>query len=180
VYPAEAKAQGIQGAVVLRAVIGTDGAVQNLTVVSGNSLLVAAALDAVRQWTYKPYLLNGEAVAVRTTVTVNFAFEGLRPPTSGSSPDVVSADVMADNTIKKVDPIYPPIAKAAKIQGAVLLDIVIRSDGTVESIKVISGSSLLQGAAVDAVKQWVYRPYLVDGVPTRIETTVMVNFALTT
>jgi protein TonB len=87
---------------------------------------------------------------------------------------------MADNTIKKVDPIYPPIAKAAKIQGAVLLDVVIRSDGTVGSIKVISGSSLLQGAAVDAVKQWVYRPYLVDGVPTWIETTVMVNFALTT
>jgi TonB family protein len=73
VYPAEAKAQGIQCSVVLRAVIDGNGTVQNLTVVAGNGMLAAAAVDAVRQWTYKPYLLNGEPTAVDTTVTVTFS-----------------------------------------------------------------------------------------------------------
>ncbi len=72
VYPAEARQQRLQGAVVLAATIGTDGKVQDLQVISGNATLAASASDAVRQWTYRPYLLNGNPVQVKTTVTVNY------------------------------------------------------------------------------------------------------------
>ncbi len=62
----------IQGTVVLRAIIGTDGRVQQLSAISGPPMLQNSAVDAVRQWEYKPYLLNGEPVKVETTITVNF------------------------------------------------------------------------------------------------------------
>jgi protein TonB len=73
VYPQLALEAGVQGEVVLQAVIGKDGRIQNLHAISGNPLLVKAALDAVRQWLYRPYLLNGEAVEVETQITVRFS-----------------------------------------------------------------------------------------------------------
>jgi periplasmic protein TonB len=76
-YPQMAKIARVQGAVVLAAIIGKDGTIQNLHVVSTASpLLNQAAIDAVRQWRYKPYILNGEPVEVDTTVTVNFSLSG--------------------------------------------------------------------------------------------------------
>lgn len=76
-YPQMAKIARVQGAVVLAAVIGKDGAIQNLHVISSASpLLNQSAIDAVKQWRYKPYILNGEPVEVDTTVTVNFSLSG--------------------------------------------------------------------------------------------------------
>ncbi len=72
VYPIDAKQAGVSGTVVLSAVIGTDGIVKDLQVVSGPDLLQQAALDAVQQWRYRPFLLNGEPVEVRTTVNIIF------------------------------------------------------------------------------------------------------------
>ena len=72
-YPIEAKKAGIQGIVQLSAVIGKDGTVENLKVVSGPKELQQASLDAVRQWTYKPYHLNGDPVEVATTINVTYA-----------------------------------------------------------------------------------------------------------
>ncbi len=72
-YPTEAKQAGVQGLVVLAAVIGKDGNIQNLRVLNSPSpLLSQAALDAVRQWKYRPYMLNGSPVEVDTRITVNF------------------------------------------------------------------------------------------------------------
>jgi periplasmic protein TonB len=77
VYPALARTAHIQGSVVLAAVIGKDGTIQNLHVLSSSSpLLVQSALDAVKQWRYRPYILNGEPVEVDTQVTVNFTLAG--------------------------------------------------------------------------------------------------------
>ncbi len=73
VYPAEAKASGIQGSVILDAVIGKGGIIENLKALSGPPELIQSAVDAVKQWTYKPYLLNGDPVAVETTITVTYA-----------------------------------------------------------------------------------------------------------
>jgi protein TonB len=75
-YPPLARTARVQGAVQLAAVIGKDGAVQNLHVLSGHPLLTQAALDAVKQWRYKPYILNGEPVEVDTQITVNFTLSG--------------------------------------------------------------------------------------------------------
>ncbi|HTR67491.1 MAG TPA: energy transducer TonB [Terriglobales bacterium] len=71
-YPPIAKSAGIQGIVVLQAVIGRDGGIEHLQVVSGHPVLVPAAVRAVEQWRYRPYILNGEAVEVQTQITVKF------------------------------------------------------------------------------------------------------------
>jgi protein TonB len=76
IYPDEARARGVSGAVVLHAIIDQQGKIDKLSVISGPEVLREAALTAVWQWTYKPYQLNGRPVSVETTVTVNFT-----PPT---------------------------------------------------------------------------------------------------
>lgn len=73
VYPAAARQNRVQGSVVLQAVIGKDGRIQDLRVVSGREELIPAAVGAVQQWRYKPYLLLGEPVEVETQITINFA-----------------------------------------------------------------------------------------------------------
>lgn len=75
VYPHIAAISGIQGQVKLHAIIGRDGRIQSLSAVSGHPLLLRAALEAVEQWRYRPYVLNGEAVEVETLITVNFKKE---------------------------------------------------------------------------------------------------------
>jgi periplasmic protein TonB len=75
-YPQMARAARIQGSVVLAAIISKDGTMKNLQLISGHPLLVHAAIDAVSQWRYKPYILNDEAIEVETQITVNFVLGG--------------------------------------------------------------------------------------------------------
>lgn len=75
-YPALARTAHVQGQVVLAAVISRTGRIQNLQVLSGHPLLVPAAIDAVRQWRYRPYLLNGTPVEVETQITIYFTLAG--------------------------------------------------------------------------------------------------------
>jgi TonB family protein len=72
IYPVDAKRAGVQGTVVLEAIIGKDGTIRNLNVVSGPDMLQQAAIDAVHSWRYRPYMLNGEPVEVRTKINVIF------------------------------------------------------------------------------------------------------------
>ena len=71
-YPALARAARIQGQVVLAAVISKAGTIENLRTITGHPLLVPAAVEAVSQWRYRPYILNGEVIEVETQITVNF------------------------------------------------------------------------------------------------------------
>ena len=80
--------------------------------------------------------------------------------------------------LQKTQPIYPPIAKAAHMQGTVTLHAIISKTGTIEKLEAISGPEMLKGAALDAVKSWRYKPYLLNGEPTEVDTTVIVNFNL--
>jgi protein TonB len=80
--------------------------------------------------------------------------------------------------IQKTEPIYPPIAQAAQVTGTVVLEVTISTTGDVEDLKVVSGPAMLQAAAMDAVKNWRYRPYLLNNEPVEVETTVNVIFAL--
>ncbi len=75
-YPNKARRAGIQGQVVLRAVITKEGNIDSLTLVSGDPTLASAAIDAVKKWKYKPYLLDGEPVSVSTEIRVNFFLSG--------------------------------------------------------------------------------------------------------
>ncbi len=76
IYPAIARQAGVQGIVELRAIISKTGIIENLVVVSGHPMLSAAAIEAVKQWRYRPYLLNNEPVEVETEITVNFLLSG--------------------------------------------------------------------------------------------------------
>ncbi len=82
------------------------------------------------------------------------------------------------NLVKKVEPIYPPLAKQVRIQGKVKVQVVISKTGMVESVNVVSGHPLLVQAAIDAVKQWQYKPFLADGQPVTASTEVEVPFSL--
>ena len=79
---------------------------------------------------------------------------------------------------QKTQPIYPPIAKAARVSGTVVLKAILSKTGEVECLQIISGPAMLLQAAYDAVKAWRYRPYLLNGEPVEVETTVNVIFTL--
>jgi protein TonB len=90
----------------------------------------------------------------------------------------VSQGVSQGLIIKKVQPPYPPLARQARIQGQVILQAEISKDGTIENLRLVSGHPMLAPAAIEAVKQWRYKPYLLNGEPVAVETQVMVNFSL--
>jgi TonB family protein len=90
----------------------------------------------------------------------------------------VSSEEMSHNLLNKVMPVYPPEAKKAKIQGTVVLDAVIGKDGNIENLRVLSGPPELQQSALDAVRQWIYKPYLLNGDPVEVKTTVNIIYNL--
>ena len=106
----------------------------------------------------------------------------------GTHPDVrqampaatqhVSSGVMQGMLIYKVIPTYPAVAQAIRASGTVVLQATISRTGAIENLRVVEGPALLQQAALDAVKQWRYRPYMLNGQPVEVETTVDVQFKL--
>ena len=76
-----------------------------------------------------------------------------------------------------MQPNYPPLARQARIQGQVVLQAVISKEGTIQNLQLISGHPMLAPAAIEAVKQWRYKPYLLNGEPVEVDTQVVVNFS---
>jgi periplasmic protein TonB len=100
------------------------------------------------------------------------------PPPKSNKPLRVGGAVIAANLIRQVTPVYPPIAKTAHISGTVVLHAIISKDGTIEQLEYISGPPLLMKNAMDAVRQWRYRPTMLNGEPVEVDTTVSVVFTL--
>jgi periplasmic protein TonB len=90
----------------------------------------------------------------------------------------VSSGVTAGLLIHQVKPQYPSLARSAHVQGDVVLHAIIGKDGHVQGVQVISGHPMLSGAAVEAVKQWQYKPYVLNGQPVEIDTNITVKFTL--
>jgi TonB family protein len=90
----------------------------------------------------------------------------------------IGGNVQAAMVINYIKPVYPPLAKQARIQGTVRFNVVINKDGTIQDIQVESGHPLLAEAALDAVRQWTYKPTLLNGEPVEVATVVDVNFTL--
>lgn len=90
----------------------------------------------------------------------------------------VGGNVQAANLIRKITPVYPPLAKQARVQGTVRFSAIIGKDGTIQNLQLVSGHPLLVPAATDAVKQWVYKPTLLNGEPVEVITQIDVNFTL--
>ena len=122
------------------------------------------------------YRYHESFVSVGVNVTLT-----LVEPALGAMPGDVKAKqslVAVGLLLQKTTPVYPPIAKAARVSGTVVLQATISKTGTIENLRVISGPAMLQQAARDAVQQWRYRPYMLNGEPVAVETTVNVIFSL--
>jgi protein TonB len=93
-------------------------------------------------------------------------------------PQRIGGNVMAANLIRKVEPVYPPLAKSARVQGTVEFTAVISKDGNIENLQLVRGHPLLVNAAKEAVLQWKYKPTLLNGQPVQVITDIIVNFTL--
>jgi periplasmic protein TonB len=100
------------------------------------------------------------------------------PPPKSNKPLRVGGNVQQANLLRQVQPLYPPIAKTAHISGTVILHAIISKDGTIEQLEYVSGPPLLMKNAMDAVRQWRYRPTMLNGEPVEVDTTVSVVFTL--
>jgi TonB family protein len=201
VYPPAAKKAGIQGIVRMRVTINKDGSVMDIRVLSGNPQLVKASLEAVQQWRYAP----GKDVRV-TVATINFTLakggaaaqaqpaSGEATPPAKTAPNVftgseggsvsggvyrVGNGVSAPIPIYKPEPPYTKEARAAKLQGTVVLWIIVGVDGTVTDVKVIKPFDKgLDNNAVQTVKTWKFKPAVKAGKPVPCRVMVEVSFKL--
>lgn len=204
-YPYQARERAMQGQVWVKIRVSETGDVENTEVISGDPILAKAAVAAVKRWKFKPFIKDGKPVKVSTKVPFNFAFrdniEDKNPatdpkntaqvkPASDSPADPnsvpgekpnrvrVAADIEEGMLIHKVAPVYPPEALRNRISGTVVLQAVIGKDGLIAQLHTVSGPPELVSAAVGAVQQWRYRPYIFNGEPVEIETTITVHFVL--
>jgi periplasmic protein TonB len=109
-------------------------------------------------------------------------FSGTRPVMPAAPPKPVrtfrTSNMLEGSLIRRVQPTYPPLARTAHVQGSVVLLATISTAGMIENLRELSGHPLLAAAAIDAVKQWRYRPYILNGEPIELETEITVNFVL--
>lgn len=182
VYPEEARKARVSGVVILGVRTDIQGRIKNAMVYrSKDPLLVKPSIDAVKQWVYEPLYIKGEPVEAVFTVTVTFKLNGKQEGVVGEveAPIRAMGEIKPPKLIKKVDPVYPEEARKEGIQGVVILEATTDEEGNVVKVKVLeSESSLLNQQAVDALKQWKYEPFYVDGKPVGVIFTVTVTFRL--
>jgi len=139
------------------------------------------------KYTGVPEYIEGEPVgadmgAGSNSASLDNPFNGQKRVTvvqeKPKGPTPVSSGVMLGLLVHKVVPNYPAIPKAAHIEGSVVLEATISKTGRIENLHVVSGSAMFNQAAMDAVSQWAYQPYLLNGQPVEVETTVNVVFRL--
>ncbi len=182
IYPQVARQARVEGTVILEAKTDEQGNVIDSKVLRSIPLLDQAAIDAVRQWKYEPLIVGGIARKVLFTVTVRFMLkEGDKVKTLEKfAQGAVRAenDIKPPKLVKEVPPVYPVIARLAEVQGVVILGVKTDEEGKVKDVIVLRSIPLLDQAAIDAVRQWVYEPLVVDGKAVPVVFTVTVRFQL--
>jgi TonB family protein len=174
VYPVKAQKARVEGKVVIEATTDEKGDVVKVKALEGHEMLRQAAIDAVKQWKYEPYIINGEKKAVSFTVVMNFRLEEKQKKDKPLPVSAKDRPIL----IKKVEPKYPKEALKKGIQGKVVLEAETTKDGDVIHVEVTDGVPELNDAAVDALKQWKYKPYLINGKKQAVKFTVVVKFKL--
>ncbi len=169
IYPDEARKAGVEGVVILEMTTDIYGRVVNTKILRSIPELDQAAIDAVKQWVYEPMIIDGEPRGVIFTVTCTFKLK---------EPVRAEGKSKAPKLIKKVEPIYPESARKAGIEGVVILEATTDKYGRVIKTRILRSIPELDQAAIDAVKQWVYEPQIIDGKPKGTTFTVTVAFHL--
>jgi TonB family protein len=191
--------------VVMKVLVSKTGDVEELATSLGDGTLRQAVQNGVMRWKFRPYLVNGEPREFESLLVVRFsAGVGTKwgprefPPLGGgimggmslggpsqppqtaapgeAGPMNVSSAVVRALLLAAIPPLYPRAARAAHVQGVVILKAIVSKEGQINDLQVISGPPMLVGAAVDAVRRWRYKPFLLNGAPTEVETTINVNF----
>jgi TonB family protein len=188
VYPPEAREGKIEGDVVASFWVSDTGDVKNVRAFKSDLLLAKAVEETVSKWKFKPVLSGDKAIPVYVTASFRFVLSDDDQRVNGVAPQIgpashpqrvrVSEGISVGLLVLKVQPEYPSEAREARIQGQVLLKAVISKEGSIEQLTLVSGHPMLAPAAIDAVKQWRYRPYLVMGYPVEVDTQIRVNFQL--
>jgi len=151
-------------------------------VVAPNAITGETGLESVRSAPPAP----GDPVGVEPGVSSGLGdfIPGARvaapppPPPAPKAPIRLHSGMQAPRKIDAVDPVYPAIARSARVEGVVILETVLDANGRVESVRVLRSIPLLDQAAVDAVRQWRFTPALLNGMPVPVVMTVTVNFTL--
>jgi TonB family protein len=188
IYPPQAREEKIEGEVVASFWVSDTGEVTSVRASKGDPLLAKAVEQTVSKWRFKSVLSGDKAIPVNATASFRFILGDDDQRANGVVPEIgparqpqrvrVSEGVSAGLLLHQVQLVYPSEAKYARIQGTVLLRAVIGKDGSVEKLTLVSGHPMLAPAAIDAVKQWRYRPYLLMGNPVEVDTQIRVNFEL--
>ena len=205
-YPMAARKAHVQGQVVLQALIDRDGSVQNVRTVNGKTTLAAAATRAVQQWRYRPYPDQTNPIPVQTLITFNFNLKppaaaptasiGVGYPentvalATNAAPTLGSNSLSAETKIysrrdgvsepQKIyspDPPYTQQATKARLEGPVVLQVVVKPDGTAGNVKVLQGLGKgLDESAQQTVATWRFKPGLKDGKPVAVRVNITINF----
>ncbi len=168
VYPIIDEKDPLQGQVVIRITTSETGDVESTEVMNGDPLLAAAAVNALKQWKFKPFIRNGKPVKASMNIPFSFVFretadEPSATVSGGTGKNGTDASAMVTTVrvspklaqkmvLHKVEPKYPELAKTARIQGAVLLEAIIGKEGKMQYLHVVSGDPTLTKSAIDAVR----------------------------
>jgi protein TonB len=122
--------------------------------------------------------LGGVIGGIISSTSSVAAVPSLSKPTAVPQRVRISQGVSKGLLIYQVDPTYPPLARQAHIRGTVVLTAIVDKDGRIQNLQLVSGHPILAPAAIEAVKQWRYKPFLLNSQPVMVETTVTVNYYL--
>ena len=157
----------------------------NPEIISGDPVFVKPAIEAAKQWKFKPFIQHGKPAKFATRIPFDFAFvENVKDvPATTTDADGTKRAQLPEGTLKgmlihRVQPEYPEIASAHRVEGMVVLRAIIGKDGKIKDLKPVSGPEMLVRPAVGAVEQWLYKPYMLMGEPVEVETQIIVNFQL--
>jgi len=172
-YTEEARTHRIEGTVTMLAEVGNDGEIKYTRVLKGLGFgLDEAAAESVREWALSPATRNGEPVEVIAQIDVEFNIRSANAFRMG-------AGMIAPIVQRRVDPQYTNEARLAGYSGTVVLQAVIKKDGTVDIIRVVRGLPLgLTDNAIRALKQWQFKAGTKDGQEVDIAVNVEINFNL--
>jgi TonB family protein len=170
-YTDDARVRGIEGTVTIEAAMGEDGRIKSMRVLKGlGAGLDEAALASVQEWEFSPATQNGPPVSVVAQIDVQFNLRSANAFRVGNG-------VTPPTVLSRVDPRYPEEARAAGLDGTVVLQAVVKSDGTVDVIRVVRGLAFgLTDSAVDAIKQWRFTPGQKGGQAVDVALNIEVNY----
>ena len=179
-FPSELSPYELADKVTVALTISAEGKVTKARVTSGKTPVLREEVEkTVKKWAFEPYLVNGAPVPVRSEFTFTFdnTLDRYRDPV-GDIPVHVDENAGRGFLVKKVPPQYPKAARDGSVQGQVKLRAIIGKDGHVQRLHIISGHPLLAPAAFNAVHQWEYKPYVVNGKTVTMDVTITVSFTL--